>query len=70
MAEAVLASHSICPLLQVLSLEPQVLHDQALVNEGIEYLSGFAVLDLLPHQIHLSLLHLVQHERLQRLKDN
>ena len=64
-----LAKDSICPILQVFLLEPQILHDQALVDEAIEDLADSSVLDLLPHLVHLGLLHLVQHKRLRRFEE-
>ena len=59
MAIASLSQNTLGSALQIFCLKPQILHDQALVDEGVEDLADFAVLDLLSHLVNLGLLHLI-----------
>ena len=67
MAITSLPKNSFSSFLKVFSLEPQILHDQTLIDEGIKDLANLTVLYLFSHLVHFGLLHLMHHERLGRL---
>ena len=56
------AKNSLRSHLQILCLQPQILHDETAVNECFEDLASFSLLYLLPQLAYLCLLHLVMHK--------